>query len=850
MQFFLGACLSLFLCAAVFAADKHDDEELRRIKLSNRTLPGILFLYQQAGYRIVFSDSLVSDSTISEFNPEDGEPISRLAQVLQYLNLRLDFQDNTKTWYVVSANTHFVLREFVITSQESGSAIPGVRASVNYLKSSNTKGATGTTDASGKITLSIDASAMPFLTLSHRNYREEKIDIADQPETVNIVMEKYQPLLEEIIVTSTYKFEGSRDDGSRHLNTVDIQTSPTVGSDAFKLINSLPGIASTGFSAKPNIRGGAQDELLILFDGIELLDPFHLKDFQNLISGINPTLIASMDIYTGGYPARYGGKMSGVMEIHSPDSPGEYKHSLGWNPFALSATLSGERTDKTSNWIVAGRRGNLDETLEQVNPEIGVPGFADVFAKKQWLVNSGTKIDAAYLGIKDDIRLMSLDEGDGEWMRSIYDSQYGWLKREAHESKASTTQSSITFAHIKNNRFGSISEPDNPDESVGELSDLRKFRFVRVEYSQAKHYSSKHFIEYGARAGYFDGEYNYRANATLGELATLLGMSRSVNRDVQATPSGLAGSIYASYRFSPTEMISLETGLRADKQTFYVGDRNQLSPRIAVKFNATDNLTARLNAGRFYQAPGINDLDVESGEEVFHKPQKSDHYILGLTYAKSDTLTFKIETYRKDVIAPRPRYENIFIPYNFVPDIAADRIRIAPDEAEIRGFEALVEYSPSPSIRTWLSYTLSDAKDVFDQKRISRSWNQTHSFQGGINLNRDFWSVGILANWRSGWRTTNFPSYVDTLDSAIDYERNDRTLPKYFSLDVKASYFWPIGDSTLETYLEIINLTNHRNIGYYEQEINPDATNDGYAITTEANPILPIIPSIGLQWRF
>ncbi len=87
-----------------------------------------------------------------------------------------------------------------------------------------------------------------------------------------------------------------------------------------------PTICSTPSSASParrrttsrrafNIRGGGADEILVLLDGLELIEPFHLKDFQSVFSTVDANAVGGVDLLTGGYPVEYGDRMSGVMDI-------------------------------------------------------------------------------------------------------------------------------------------------------------------------------------------------------------------------------------------------------------------------------------------------------------------------------------------------------------------------------------------------------------------------------------------------------------------------------------------------------------------------------------------------------
>jgi hypothetical protein len=107
-------------------------------------------------------------------------------------------------------------------------------------------------------------------------------------------------------------------------------------------VNRLPGLVSNDYSAHFGIRGGLHGETLIMLDGLQLYEPYHLKDFnEGAISIIDANTIDGVQLMTGGFPARYGNKRSGVFDVTSraPESKGTTidlsvsflnTHALGW----------------------------------------------------------------------------------------------------------------------------------------------------------------------------------------------------------------------------------------------------------------------------------------------------------------------------------------------------------------------------------------------------------------------------------------------------------------------------------------------------------------------------------------
>ena len=126
-----------------------------------------------------------------------------------------------------------------------------------------------------------------------------------------------EPALSEVVVTaSRYAWVRIQQPSLTRLSEAELHLAPNVGDDPLRTIARLPGAVGSDLSARLNVRGGAADETLVRFDGLRLVNPFHLKDFQSIFSAINPALVGAVDLYTGGFPVSFGDRMSGVIDIH------------------------------------------------------------------------------------------------------------------------------------------------------------------------------------------------------------------------------------------------------------------------------------------------------------------------------------------------------------------------------------------------------------------------------------------------------------------------------------------------------------------------------------------------------
>ncbi|MCY4096285.1 MAG: TonB-dependent receptor plug domain-containing protein [Gammaproteobacteria bacterium] len=98
---------------------------------------------------------------------------------------------------------------------------------------------------------------------------------------------------------------------------------PSLGRDTFRTLQTLTGIAADGVTAIHRVRGGDTNEVLYRLDDIDQYEPFHFSDLNGLFSSVSPNIIDSVDIYTSGFPSRFGTHMRGVVDMHlvEPDRP-------------------------------------------------------------------------------------------------------------------------------------------------------------------------------------------------------------------------------------------------------------------------------------------------------------------------------------------------------------------------------------------------------------------------------------------------------------------------------------------------------------------------------------------------
>ncbi len=813
------------------------------IDFDKQRVVDVIALYELQGFSFLYSSDLVSKHLRFSHNPIGILETERLSSALREFNLALKPGLRSKQWLIVRSAEEYHWARGKVVEKGLAQPIPEVKV--------RTERHHTFTDRQGVFSLLVSHQDKT-LYISHSDYQSEEITLNKPVEAPHIIYLDYDKTEEVVINASWYSLRGVDHVSTYDLLGEEIKNMPVMGSDALRAIAYLPGTSSNGLSAQSHIRGGLRDETLVLFNEIELLEPFHLKDFQSLFSGLNPSLIESVDIYTGGFPVRYGDKMSGVVDIipvdEVPNSGGELYASF----LSSGVAAYGGLANTGGHWFVSARRGNLDVVENYVDSLNGDPSYSDAFAQVIYPLSSSMILDLGVLAYNDDVVIDNMEVlldspqvMEGEYAKSRYRNTYGWLQLEK-ETSNSFFSTTLSQGAIRHRRVGVIEEED---ESPDFLNDYRDFRITALSSFYRIKYSEKLEFEFGGKWVLSDSEYRFSSELERGDLAELLALPLEVESSESLEFEGSHGGLYSSIKYGISERLSLDFGLRWDYQDIERRKyEDQFSPRLSGLFQ-TENAHIRFSFGRFHQPEGINELQIADGITEFQKAQYTDSFILGLdqNYVKWHS-NIRLETFHKQIKHPKFRYENIFNSLELVPELMDDRILVAPDKAEISGVELTFSYEPSTDFYAWMSMTKSKAEDYIDGTWRPRTWEQNQTLTSGLIWKSNAWRVSSVLRWHSGWRTTQLPDNLDELElQRINY--NESELPDFFSFDVKVSREWVWGSHLLLCFLEVTNLTNHKNIGGIEYDIEE---NDGesYMLIPEGEPLLSVIPSLGFELKF
>ena len=662
-----------------------------------------------------------------------------------------------------------------------------------------------------------------------------------------------QPPLDEITIVASRHTMYARGAADQFLTAEDIQRMPHVADDAFRALHRLPGVAANDFQAPFNLRGGSADEVAVLVNGVELVEPFHMRTLFQPLSVIDPGVIGKADVLSGGFTAKHGRFMSGVIDIATREGEANSVHELGVSFVSAFARSRGRFADDKAGYFISARRGYLDllaDAIVDEDEELD-PRYSDLFASVSYDVTDSTRLAFEALIASNDVRFF--DPGDGEDFGENSEQQNLWITAETEYGGGVLSRTSLFASNVESLEDGSLQE--GVTQAVFRTYD-RDIEQLGAQTDWTIPIGDDQVVELGARYRDLSADFDYRLNARRTSDFVNNRTPFAVIRTIDSTSRGDDFGAYLSYRRRVTDRFVWELGARWDKQTYVQGaDDSQVSPRLNLQYDISGRTQLRLAWGDFYQAQRIQDLAVEDGDLTYYDAEHAEHRILGLRHTFRNTMELQADLYQKRYRDLRPRYENLLDIYEFAPESNFDRAQVDPTSGEALGAEVTLRGAPSDSFNWWLNYTWSNVEDVINGIDVRRSWDQRNAVTANVSWRGERWSLSFIARYHSGWPRT--PLLVDAIVDGSNNivgvtadlsRRNSAEFDDYSRLDVRVSRRVPLSRGSFEYYFEVFNLldsanqcctSNHRlSIG------------QGLTVSPEFDDFLPFFPSFGFVWRF
>lgn len=633
------------------------------------------------------------------------------------------------------------------------------------------------------------------------------------------------------------------------ITSKDIQQMPSIGgqADLAQYIQVLPGVVFSGDQGgQLYIRGGSAIHNKVLLDGMVVYNPFHSI---GLFSVFETDIIRNADIYTGGFSAQYGGRISSVMDITTKD--GNKKHfsgKLAASTFGANLLLEGpllKKKDYSLSYILSAKNSYLSKTSTSIysymNKELPYDYF-DLYGKLTLATDNGSKINFFGLNFSDKVNQYEAI-ADFNWVNRAFGTNFLLIPG---------TSSALVEGVVAYSDYTM-----NMRETTTNQNQMSNIGGFNVGLSVTNFFGDDR-LKYGMEMEGNTTRTAYKINDTITDYSTEIGL-------------------YAIYKLLYRSIL-LEPSLRLN---YYASLGNVfLEPRLSAKWNITKKFRLKLATGVYSQTfldtksdrdivnlftgymtvnPDLNIVGSFRGEDLSTYVQKSNHFIFGAEYDILRNFNLNVELYYKTMSnltsVNRERLYADDPEHSDKPEY--QRKEYTVENGKAYGADFSLKYDDG-RLYVWTIYSLGKVIREGEMQTYSPHYDRRHNVNVLINYqmgqSRDF-EISLRWNYGSGFPYSPTASMVEMLDFSnginSDYisqngtlttiygELNSERLPNYHRLDLSAKKRFDIGKrSILEINLSVTNVYNRNNLFYWNR------------ITSQRVDQLPIMPSFGITYTF
>jgi len=687
-------------------------------------------------------------------------------------------------------------------------------------------------------------------------------------------------VLDEVVITNNVKRAEIRkpEMSVNRLSAEEIKKMPVVMGevDVLKSILTLPGVTNAGEGASGfNVRGGSADQNLILLDEATIYNSSHLFGF---FSVFNSDAIKDLKLYKGGIPARYGGRLSSVLDIYQKEGNNKEFHMTGGIGAISSRLLAEGPIVKDRGSFLIGGRASYAHLFLKASGSDNSAYFYDLNTKLSYKLSENNNIYlSGYFG--RDLLDIS-DSFNNVYGNAVLNLRWNHLFSDKLFSNMSLIYSDYYYG-LELNFIGLKWD-----------SGIKNYNF---KYDLKHYISDKFKLNYGVNAIYYD--FNPGT-------VTPTGPDSAINYDQLEKKHAFEPAIYVDAEQEISDKITVSYGVRysmfyrlgsqnmnlyANNQAvtfdqqlkiyekgtptgtqFYgsgktIADFNNLEPRVSVAYTLNENQSVKASYNRMAQylhlitnTSSPTPLDVWAPSDNFTKPELLDQFAVGyFRNFKDDTYTLEVESFYKKIKNKLDYIDGA----DLIANKAIEQV-LLNGRARSYGLEVLLRKNKG-KLTGWISYTLSRSEQqtpgrapgetgINNGEWYRAGYDKLHnlSVTGSYQYTKK-WSFGAIFALQSGQPAT-YPTgqyqYGD-INIPVFGPRNGDRLPMYHHLDVSATYV-PKPERNKgwqgEWVFSIYNLYNRQNSASITFRQNEDSgRNEAVRLS-----IFGIIPSVTYNFKF
>jgi len=788
-----------------------------------------------------------------------------------------------------------------ITDSKTGESMPFATV---YVKNGDRLIATKS-NVDGFFTLTQVPSDTSSITLTYVGYRNTTYALTPESllTSLNIAMKPDEAQLDEVTVKGekTEIMKANETISMIKMTPKNLAKLPNVGErDPFRAFQLMPGVsASNESSSGLYVRGGTPDQTLVLYDGFTV---YHVDHLFGFFSAFNYNALKDIQLYKGGFDAKFGGRISAVAEITGKEG-NQKQFNAGADLSLLSANAFIETPlGKKVSFLTAARRSWKGPLYKKIfnrfssdsntgtsgntgtTPTGGFPGGGGGFGS-----TSNNQTASSYFydlnakltyrpGLNDNISLSLYNGTDNMDNSSSNAIGSGFPGGGFGGGQTQATDLNTDNSDVSN--WGNLGSSLKWSRRWGPKLYSNTMISYSNYYSDRDNSRSINITRSGTTTTTKTGQFEHN---DLNDATVKTDFEWKVSSNQQVEFGGQHTQNRVKYTYSESDTVTvLSRDDRGSTSTFYVQDQISLldgqlqikpgirltyfdvtgktytEPRLSVNYNLTDKFKLKGAAGTYYQfVKQINREDISQGNRNFWilsdggslPVTKSNHLIIGGSYETPKYL-FDVEFYNKDNTGIT-EYTLRFVP-KVGQGLTADQTFYNGKET-IRGMDLLVQRKFG-AFTGWVGYTLAEAQRniaAFSDKPYYSDQDVRHQLKlvGSYHYQHwDFAATWIYSTGRpytsiiGGYQLTLLDG--STRDFTNPSDKNANRFPNYHRMDASVTYTfnskWNIGVS-------VFNLYNRTNVWYKRYQIVKES--DINILQTTNVTYLGITPNLTISWH-
>ncbi|WP_420322975.1 TonB-dependent receptor [Flagellimonas sp.] len=659
------------------------------------------------------------------------------------------------------------------------------------------------------------------LVFSHLGYEEISLQVVlDQNHKMDIEITEVSTQLDEVEVTAEEPERAilrKPEMSVSKLNVKTVKQMPVVLGevDVIKSLQILPGVTNNGEGSSGfHVRGGAVDQNLVLLDEAIIYNTSHMLGF---FSVFNADAVKDLKLYKGGIPAKFGGRVSSVLDVRQKDGNSKnFALTGGIGVISSRLAAEGPMFNDRGSFLVAGR-GSYAHLFLKLAGEKNSVSFYDLNLKTNYRLNDNNKLflsgyfgrdvfdfdgsfSSSYGNASGNLRWnhifndrlfsnLSLIYSKYDYELGIEDFEFDWIasiknynaKYDLKYYFSDTYKLDFGISTIKYVFDPGQIKPTGPSSAINELQLDQKRALESAAYINAEHkLTDRLTAQYGLRFSHF----NRMGGQPLSEYANDQPLVYNPTLRFYQRTDPIGETVY--------------------KKNESIKKFHNFEPRLSLAYQLNDYSSVKFGYSRAAQyihllsnTSSVTPLDVWTPSGKYVKPQLSDQYAVG--YFRN----FKDKVYSMEVEAYYKTVDNR-IDYIDGSDLIGNNTierEILNGESRAYGLEFLFRKNEGP-LTGWISYTLSKSEQrtfggnaggpgINNGDWYNTPHDRTHdiSITGAYQLNEK-WSFGANAIFQTG-RPVTYPNgqyQYEGISIASYSDRNADRLPAYHRLDISATY--------------------------------------------------------------